>query len=232
VGVAIKTEIGPIDGTPEKRMFWSIISDYDLKTGLCELIDNAIDIWLRSKNVNPPTIKISLDAERQLISVKDNVGGVKFEDLYRLVAPGGSKNEPQQQVIGIFGVGSKRAGVALGEQVEIRTRFRRERSLELDITTEWLESEDWHLAAYEIPDIEPSTTQVDISKLRRPFVATDIGGLRVYLGQIYCSFIRAGCAIELNGMAIDAEDFESWSYPKGFHPKIQNSKSTCRPTGK
>jgi hypothetical protein len=31
--VTKKTEVGPLDGTPEKRMFWSIISDYDLKTG-------------------------------------------------------------------------------------------------------------------------------------------------------------------------------------------------------
>src|SRR5690348_17101773 len=35
--VTKKTEIGPVDGTPDKRMYWSIISDYGLKTGLCEL---------------------------------------------------------------------------------------------------------------------------------------------------------------------------------------------------
>ena len=89
MGVPIKTELGPIDGTPEKRMFWSIISDYDLKTGLCELIDNAIDIWLRGDSRTPPLIQVNLDVERQLISVKDNVGGVRFDDLYLLLAPGG-----------------------------------------------------------------------------------------------------------------------------------------------
>lgn len=98
-GVSIKTEIGPIDGTPEKRMFWSIISDYDLKTGLCELIDNALDIWLRGDIKKIPTIEITLDVERQLISVKDNVGGVKLEELSLLLAPGGSKNDPKEEVI-------------------------------------------------------------------------------------------------------------------------------------
>ncbi len=171
--VKIKKEIGPIDGTPEKRMFWSIISDYDLKTGLCELIDNAIDVWLRDHKSKPPKIEVTLDAERQLISVKDNVGGVQFGDLYLLLAPGGSNNDPRAPMIGIFGVGSKRAGVALGEHVEIKTRFRNERSLELD-TKEWLESDDWHLNAYEIPAIDRGTTQVDILKLRRPFVPTDM----------------------------------------------------------
>ena len=213
-------------------MFWSIISDYDLKTSLCELIDNAIDIWLRDRKGKPPKIQVVLDAERQLISVKDNVGGVRFGDLYLLLAPGGSNNNPEAPVIGIFGVGSKRAGIALGEQVEIKTRFRGEQSLELDITKEWLELEDWRLAAYEIPDMERGTTQVDISRLRRPFVATDVGALRAHFGQIYSWFIRQGCVIELNGMAIVPEEFDSWSYPKDFEPKRSTFEIEIEPHDK
>ena len=38
VGVTHKTELDVIDGTPEKRFFLSLISDYDLKAGLCELV--------------------------------------------------------------------------------------------------------------------------------------------------------------------------------------------------
>ncbi|MBN9597923.1 MAG: ATP-binding protein [Afipia sp.] len=175
VGVFRKTEIEPIDGTPVKRMFWSIISDYNLETALAELIDNALDVWLRNGSIGIPKIELMLDADRQLITVTDNAGGVGHEDLKLLVAPGGSKNDPNAERIGIFGVGSKRAGIALGEQVEIRTRREQERSLELDITKEWLESDDWELAAYEIPEIPPSTTRIDISRLRRPFAKTDIG---------------------------------------------------------
>jgi len=219
-GARIKTEIGPIDGTPEKRMFWSIISDYDLKTGLCELIDNALDVWLRSGQKKLPTIDVDLNTEQQLIVVKDDVGGVKFEDLYLLLAPGGSKNDPKSEVIGIFGVGSKRAGIALGEQVDIKTRFKAERSLELNITKEWLESEDWHLAAYEIPNIDKGTTQIEISRLRTSIVGTDIGSLRVHFGQTYGWFIKNGCTINLNGVPIVAEEFENWAYPKGFVPRI------------
>src|SRR6266568_1042695 len=154
--VTRKTEIGPIDGTPLKRMFWSIISDYDLKTALCELVDNALDI------------------ARQLILVKDNAGGLKQDELRLLVAPGGSRNEPTAELIGIFGVGSKRAGIALGEHVVIKTRFREEQSCQIDITPEWLQTDDWQLPAYAIPDIEPATTQVDISHLRKPFSQLDV----------------------------------------------------------
>ncbi len=75
--VSKKTEIGPLDGTPDKRMFWSIISDYDLKTGLCELVDNALDPWMIGNRKSPLAIDIKLDANRQLIVVAFNAGGVK-----------------------------------------------------------------------------------------------------------------------------------------------------------
>src|SRR5712692_12075528 len=107
--VTRKTEIEPIDGTPEKRMFWSIISDYDLKTGMCELVDNAIDLWTIAERPEKLSINITLDADRQLIAVHDNAGGVKHDELRLLIAPGGSRNDPDAEVIGIFGVGGKRA---------------------------------------------------------------------------------------------------------------------------
>src|SRR5687768_14836718 len=117
-----KSEAARLDGTPEKRMFWSIISDYNLTLGLAELVDNAIDLWQAQGKRQPLHIRVSLDVQRQLIAVHDNAGGVRRDELRFLVAPGGSRNDPAAQVIGIFGVGSKRAGVALGERVLISTR--------------------------------------------------------------------------------------------------------------
>ena len=104
--------------------------------------------------------------------------------------------------------------------------------MELDITKEWLESDDWRLAAYEIPDIDRGTTQVDISRLRRPFVGTDIGALRAHFGEVYSWFIREGCAIELNGVVIEPLEFDSWSYPEGFAPKRLTYGVEIPPDGK
>lgn len=200
-------------------MFWSIISDYDLKTGLCELVDNALDVWLRNGRTGAPLIEIELNADRQLISVVDNSGGVEQSDLKFLIAPGGSKNDPSAERIGIFGVGSKRASVALGEHVEIRTRHLDGRSFELDITKEWLASDDWEIAAYEIPDVEPRTTRIDISHLRRPFRKTDIGDLRTHLAETYSWFLENGCSISVNGTGIAPVTFEDWAYPPGYSPR-------------
>lgn len=232
MSVIRKTEIEPVDGTPLKRMFWSIISDYNLKTGLCELVDNSIDVWSRQGRVGVPKIEMFLDADRQLISILDHSGGVQEKDLKVLVAPGGSKNNPTAELIGIFGVGSKRAGIALGEKVEIKTRFQGERSLELDIDKNWLETDDWELAAYEIPDIEPNTTRIDISHLRKPFAKADVGDLRAHLGETYSWFLQNGCVIEVNGTAIEPLTFNHWAYPPDYLPKQANFVADFEKDGK
>src|SRR5258707_689732 len=100
--VSHKTEVAWIDGTPDKRMFWSIISDYDLPSGLCELVDNALDLWVERGRNKPLALTIDLDVNRQLLAVRDNAGGIKQAELRLLVAPGGSRNDPFAALIGIF----------------------------------------------------------------------------------------------------------------------------------
>jgi hypothetical protein len=214
-----KKEIKPVDGTPVKRMFLSIISDYDLKTALCELVDNALDQWSLGKTNPAPTIELSLDADRQLISVRDNSGGVSHDDLHLLIAPGRSRNNPTDPVIGIFGVGGKRAAIALAEYVEIKTRYRDQQTHELDINPVWIASDDWRLPAYEIPNIDPGTTEVGLSHLRSQLTVEQIDLLRVHLGQTYDWFIRKGCIIKLNGDPVSPIDFESWAFPPGHSPQ-------------
>lgn len=237
--VTKKTQIGPVDGTPDKRMYWSIVSDYGLKTGLCELVDNALDRWTIARQNRPLMVDIMLDAARQLISVSDNAGGVKEDQLRVLLAPGGSMNDPNAELIGIFGVGSKRAGIALGEHVEIRTRYRKERSLQLDITAEWLETQDWTMNYYAIPDITPGTTQIQISHLRKPFAELAIGDIRLHLGETYAWFLGRGCHLTVNGIAVASRTFETWAFPPDFQPRsatfeveiAQNQKVQVEITG-
>ena len=44
----MKTEVTKIDAKPSKRIYRSIIVDYDLNKSICELIDNAIDLWVKN----------------------------------------------------------------------------------------------------------------------------------------------------------------------------------------
>jgi len=216
-----KREIGFLDGTPDKRMYWSIISDYDIKTGICELIDNAIDLWKLGKR---PSLEIELylDYERQLIQIKDNAGGVQEADLRILVAPGASNNNPEGETIGIFGVGSKRAVIALAEAVAIKTRHQDSvKSFQIDITRDWLESPDWEIPHYEIPDIEPGVTIIDLSALRKPLSKEDLPLLIEHLGEAYDWFLRSSASfkIKVNGTDVKPKGFEAWAFPPGHEPR-------------
>jgi hypothetical protein len=162
-----------------------------------------------------------LDADRQLVFIKDNAGGVEQEDLHLLVAPGGSKNDPEAETIGIFGVGNKRAVVALGEHVVIKTRHGTGRAFEIEITKDWLSSPEWELAAYEIPELEAGTTEIIVSHLRKPFSRADLEELLAHLGETYAWFLKQkGCNIELNGLKVKPHGFENWTFPPGFEWRL------------
>lgn len=213
-------------------MFWSIISDYDLRTGICELIDNAFDLWVANKRRRDLMISVQLDVQRQLISVEDNAGGVAEANLRLLVALGGSSNSPQGEVIGVFGVGSKRAAVALGEQVEIRTRYGKGGSFQIDITKEWIESGEWEIPSYSISNVAPYTTRVDISRLRRSFTDADVLDLAKHLAETYSWFIDQGCKLQINGKPLKSVHFDSWAYPVSFPPQRANFSSELFGVGK
>ena len=188
-----KTEIDTIDGTPDKRMFWSIISDYDLGTSLAELIDNAIDTWSGKTDKTPLVAELELDTDRQIIRYSDNAGGVLREDLRLLVAPGGSKNAPDGASIGIFGVGSKRAVVALAEHVVIRTRHSSEaESHQVEITKDWLATPDWELPVYRTDEILAGTTRIELSQLRRTISADEVPELIEHFECTYGAFFAKG----------------------------------------
>jgi len=218
-----------IDGTPEKHIFRGMIADYNLQTGLCELLDNALDFWVANKRKASLKIEIELDVARQVIKVRDNAGGVKESDLRLLVAPGASRQIATENLIGIFGVGGKRAGVALGELVEIRTRHKKEQSYKIQIDDEWLQRDSWDIDYVDCAAIGPGCTIVEISKLRQPFTKADVAYIRERLGETYGRFLNGNCEMRLNSEAVVGKSFEVWSYPPDYLPRTLSF--TIRPDG-
>jgi hypothetical protein len=216
----MKREHKLVDGTPNKRLFWSIMSDYTLKTSICELIDNALDIWLKNGKATLLRIGIDLDYNRQLIRIQDCAGGVPETDHQMLISPGSSNNSPDENIIGLFGVGSKRAVVALAEEIKILSRHRDGKSYQIDIDNQWLLSESWEIPVYEIDDIPKNTTIVDLSRLRIQLAAEDEPGLLAHLSEIYAHFLKdPNFKIILNGTPLLPVEFDKWAYPPDFEPR-------------
>ena len=209
-----------LDATPEKRIFLSIISEYDLKRSLCELIDNAIDLWTKRKRVDLE-ITIILDERQQTISIEDNAGGIEESKLDHLLSPGKTSNDVSDDVIGYFGVGSKRAVVALAQDIAIHSRFENEKSFTVKFDEHWITQDpNWHLPYNESQkQLNPYTTLIELSKLRVHLTPDEITNLKTHLSEVYSRFLDRGAVIVVNGKKLIAVNFDGeWSYPPNLYP--------------
>lgn len=209
-----------LDATPEKRIFLSIISEYDLKRSLSELIDNAIDLWTKRKR-NDLEIKIILDHIQQTISIEDNSGGIEESKLDHIISPGKTSNDIHDDVIGYFGVGSKRAVVALAEDIAIHSRFENQKPYTIKFGEHWITQDpSWQLPYSESQkQLSPYTTLIELSKLRVYITPIGIADLKKYLSEVYAKFLVRGAVLIVNGEKLNAIDFDNqWSYPPNLYP--------------
>jgi hypothetical protein len=216
----VKKEIDILDATPSKRLFLSIIADYDLNKSICELVDNGLDVWVRSGRASKITIKIALDKVQQTISVEDDAGGLPLTELSYIIGPGHTGNKPTDDTIGIFGVGTKRAVVALAQDIRVLSRYKKSKTHQVEFDDKWLEDEDWQLPVYEVDEIAPRTTTVQLQRLRIPVTDESIEYLRDHLSATYARFLTdSHVRIILNGTALTPHFFDDWSYPPKYLPR-------------
>ncbi|OFW42007.1 MAG: hypothetical protein A3J28_18895 [Acidobacteria bacterium RIFCSPLOWO2_12_FULL_60_22] len=224
----MKKEIDTLDAIPSKRIFLSIIADYDMNRSICELVDNALDVRVRGKKARDLTIEIHLGKDQQRISVEDDAGGIPKSELRYIVGPGQTGTDPTDETIGLFGVGTKRAVVALSQDIRIKTRYPKEKTYQVDFDDNWLEEEDeWKLPIYEVDDIAEGTTIVELQRLRVQITDEAISQLMEHLSTTYAKFLSdKGVTLKVNGEALSPKFFENWAYPPGYPP--QRYKGTLK----
>jgi hypothetical protein len=217
----VKRFDGNLDALPSKRLYLSIIADYDLNKSVCELVDNAFDMWTRGGRHSAINIDVILDADEPLIRVTDDAGGIARDELEYIVGPGQTGSAPTDETIGIFGVGTKRAVVALARDVRIRTRHGSARTYQVEFDDEWIKDDDnWSLPRFRVDDIAPGTTEVELRGLRVDVGAEAARQLRAHLGAIYARFIAGGnVRLRVNGEPAQARFFDDWSYPPSYEPR-------------
>jgi hypothetical protein len=216
----MKNEIERLDATPSKRLYLSIIADYDLNRSICELVDNGLDVWVRNKKAGNITITITLDKSQQTISVEDDAGGLPKSELRYIVGPGQTGTDPSDETIGIFGVGTKRAVVALAQDIKIRTRYHKQGTYQVDFDDRWIENDDWELPVYEVDNIAEGSTIVELQRLRIQITDEAIAQLKDHLSTTYAKFLsNNSITLEVNEEKISPKFFENWAYPPDFEPR-------------
>jgi len=216
----MKRQVSTLDAIPSKRLFLSIIADYDLNKAICELVDNGLDVWTRAGRTGAIRIQVRLDGELGTIQVEDDAGGLARDELRYIVGPGQTGSSASDQTIGIFGVGTKRAVVALARDVRIKTRHGSGDTFQIEFDESWLGDEEWELPLFEVDPISPRTTLVELQKLRVQITEDARKQLRDHLGATYAEFLSLPeVSILLDGVSVDPRFFDGWSYPPDYGPR-------------
>ncbi|SDQ28036.1 ATP-binding protein [Brevundimonas sp. 374] len=234
---------GDVDAVPSKRLFLSIIADYDLNRSICELVDNGLDVWTRGGKAREIMIDIWLDQDERTIVVEDNAGGLARGELSYIVGPGQSgsaapnavaigQTASTDETIGIFGVGTKRAVVALSKDIAITTRHGSAGAFQIAFDESWLNRESWLLQVHEVDGLAPGVTRVELQKLRLELTDELESNLRHHLGATYGRFLnKPGVTLRLNDEKIEPRFFEQWSYPPQHGPRRFSGQLTA-PSGR
>lgn len=207
-----------IDATPSKNIYSSIIADYDINRSISELIDNALDEAIRSKRKKVEII-VDFNTDRNLIQVIDNAGGLSREEMHLVVGPGHSKYT-DDMVIGMFGVGSKRAAVAIASDIRVISRKGESNGYYVHYDDDWLETDSWELDLYEYTKtIDEGTTMVELSKLRNRIDEEIEERLKIHLSETYAYFIKKGkLSLIINNNKLEPTFLHKWAYPPGHKP--------------
>lgn len=208
-----------IEPTPRKRVFFSIIPDYDLNKAICELVDNAIDEWVKAGRKRALDVRIDIDLDQQTIRIIDNAGGVDLDHLDILIAPGLTSNDPTAETIGIFGVGTKRAVVALAQHVTITTRKAAGLTYRIEFDDEWLKEESWKLDVYRVDNIPENSTLIHLTQLRFKIDEAAVDALRHHLSATYARFLSKDFSLKLDGDRLEPVTFDTWAFPEAQPPR-------------
>jgi hypothetical protein len=211
--------VGEIDATPDKKILQSIASDIDLKKGVLELVDNGIDEWKLRRNPSL-TVELTFDVSNKRLSYSDNAGGIKEENLNMIIQPGGTTRKPEDVSIGEFGIGSKRAIVALSAQAEVVSRFESKGTFKIVVDDSWTSSSSWKIPKYKTAPAAPGNTQILFKRMKFDLSLEIIQEIKRLLSETYCFTLSRDFMLVVDGESIKPNIFKNWAFPPhGRHPR-------------
>lgn len=138
------------EAVPTKQFFVSMLTrDINLADAILDLVDNCLDGALRiadggEVDYSAHTIKVNLSEEQ--FSIEDNCGGIPREIAIKYAFKMGrdpdDDRDSENETIGMYGVGMKRAIFKMGRDALVRTLFEGD-AFEVPISSAWLENKDW-----------------------------------------------------------------------------------------
>ena len=210
-----------VNATPVKSFFVEMLTrDIDLVDTILDLLDNCVDGILRQrKNSSDETpyqgFKAEITFDGNEFSISDNCGGIP-RDLrdYAFRMGKDSKNrDPNVPMIGVYGIGMKRAIFKIGKWCSILTQNQND-CYEVEITPEWIaDPDDWDLPLSELSaSNKEDGTKIAIRELNEG-IATRFGDekedftreLTKIVKTHYAFILDKGFEVEINGERVEAK---------------------------
>lgn len=211
-----------VSARPVKSFFVTMFTrDIPLVDAILDLLDNCVDGVLRVKGKAVESyagFEAAITFDTSHFMIHDNCGGIPWslrDYAYRLGAPPGQPR-PSLPMVGVYGIGMKRAIFKMGQHCIITTR-NGDDNCEVEITPEWIHNEDlWDLPA------RPATTT-----MKEPGTTIYISDLNPGIDDTFGESGRAAFQTELAQRV--AEQY-AFIIAKGFTVKINGKAVEPRPT--
>lgn len=201
-----------IDATPTKELFLdTLIKDVNISDAILDLVDNAIDGYIRSNFEDRRTIKLEISKDNFIIH--DTCGGIDVEaakkEVFRFGVVKGGKHS-----LGVYGIGLKRSIFKIGLLVDFESD-NGDKYFQVHINVEeWKKNKDWFFLFSEIKNSNNETfTRLKITQLKdevkREFESNRfINELTQRISKTYYMFIKDKIDIFVNGIEVPHYELE------------------------
>jgi hypothetical protein len=215
-----KQDTTTISAEPVKSFFVSMLTrDIQLEDAILDLLDNCVDGILRSfgsKKVGKEKpyegFFANIEFSQTEFKIQDNCGGIPVEVREYAFRMGRPSDRPVDvnEMVGVYGIGMKRAIFKIGRQCTIETRNKID-AYQVEITPQWIANEkDWSLPVKVINRGDEGTT-ITLKELNEGtsmlFSENDTGfpkTLRDKIAEQYAIIIEKGFKISINGKEVKA----------------------------
>lgn len=204
---------------PTKQFFVSMLTrDINLADAILDLVDNCLDGALRISNGNEVDYSlhsIRIDVNENFFQIEDNCGGIPRDTAKNYAFKMGREQDDDRdmdnETIGMYGVGMKRAIFKMGLNAKVKTRFEDD-LFEVPITEDWLKSKDWNplpiIDEIDATQFQEPGTLIRVESLY-PGVAKHFSNdsfkneLRLALSEHFTMFLQHGLTIIVNNDRIE-----------------------------
>lgn len=219
---------GTADASPTKEFFVDMLTrDISVEDCILDLVDNCLDGARRKSHAGPRTsgensgprygggyAKLTISSDR--FEIRDNCGGISIQKAKEYAFHFGRPRGPSphdDSLIGLYGIGMKRAILKLGRNIDIHSSTSDEAfRCPIDVDS-WVSHDEWKFELLAADTIDGTGTTITVTNLREGISEafadeTFVDQLRRTLARDYSRFIQHGFLIKLNGTEVVGKNYE------------------------